>query len=165
MTVPNIHDATGRPAIELVSTTGDNPIVPPLGGAGIVLLNAEWGDGRTAASVVVNDVSDIAGLPFSLTLQQWELLAYDTGRAPLAIVCAVEIQATTYASNSFTVISGGSSVRPQLGGTPKAQDTALTGWTISLATDTMFRFRLLSFTDATGTLAKIVLGLRALSGP
>lgn len=157
MTAPAIRDTTGRPAVELVGVTADTTTPVGIGGTGggICVIGAEWGSGTDAATVIAGEYGELPRVPFELDLERWEVLAYNTSGAALAISCVISVAATTFAANSFAAIHG--TEQPSLSSESKHDSTSLVGWTLINAADTMYRFTLVSFT---GSPAKIVLGIR-----
>jgi len=156
MTAPPIKDALGRPAIELAGVTGPDAFSTL--GSGLILLGTEFGTGQATASVIANEYGQVDRVPFPIAWERWDILAYDTAGAALAISAVVDVLATTYATNSFASIAG--TDLPTLASAPKNTSILLTGWTLSNPADTMYRFKLVSFT---GSPAKIVVGIRGVA--
>lgn len=152
-----IKDILGRPSCELAGATADSTISTL--GTGLCLLGAEFGSGKDPGTVVAGEYADLSRVPFQLDMERWELLGYDFNGDPLAIDAIVAVYASDYATNTFVSIAG--TDVPTLSAATKSESVALTGWTLTNLPDTMYRFKLVTFTDATGTLAKIVLGIRA----
>jgi len=156
MTTP-FKDGMGRPSIEFIGATADSTTSTV--GTGVCLLGVEFGSGKNPSTVVAGEYADLTRVPFALAMERYELLAYDLSGAPLAISAVVDVLVADFATNTFASITGTDT--PTLSTASKVESTALTGWTLSNPVDTMYRFKLVSFTDASGTLGKIVLGIRA----
>lgn len=157
MTVPNIRDTTGRPAVELAGATADSPLSTV--GNGRCAVVGEFGSGTDAATVIAGEYGDIPPVPFGITFDHWDILAYDTAGGPLAISAVIDVLATDYASNSFGSIAG--SDKPTLSGAVKNTSAALTGWTLSMPAYTMYRVTLVSFTGSPGKIVVAAQGLGA----
>jgi hypothetical protein len=153
MTAPPIKDTTGRPAVELAGATADSSLFGI--GAGLCLVGAEFGSGTDTATVIAGEYAELARVPFPISCERWEILAYDNTGAALAIDAVVDVQTSSYPTNAFASIAG--SDLPTLSGASKNESVLLTGWTLLNPTDTMYRFVLVSFT---GSPAKIVVGIR-----
>lgn len=94
------------------------------------------------ASVIPTGVSGNIVIPFNCTIQQWTLLANETGSV------VVDIWKDTYANYPPTVadtITG--SAKPTISSSTKGQSSTLTGWTTTFAAGDILRFNVDSVTN------------------
>lgn len=94
------------------------------------------------ASVIPTGVSGNIVIPFNCTIQQWTLLANETGSV------VVDIWKDTYANYPPTVadtITG--SAKPTISSSTKGQSSTLTGWTTTFAAGDILRFNVDSVTS------------------
>lgn len=94
------------------------------------------------ASVIPTGVSGNIVIPFNCTIQQWTLLANESGSV------VVDIWKDTYANYPPTVadtITG--SAKPTISSSTKGQSSTLTGWTTSFAAGDILRFNVDSVTS------------------
>jgi hypothetical protein len=94
------------------------------------------------ASVIPTGVSGNIVIPFDCTIQQWTLLANETGSV------VVDIWRDTYANYPPTVADTiTASAKPTISSSTKGQSSTLTGWTTALTAGDILRFNVDSVTS------------------
>jgi hypothetical protein len=94
------------------------------------------------ASVIPTGVSGNIVIPFNCTIQQWTLLANESGSV------VVDIWRDTYANYPPTVADTiTASAKPTISSSTKGQSSTLTGWTTALTAGDILRFNVDSVTS------------------
>jgi hypothetical protein len=94
------------------------------------------------ASVIPTGVSGNIVIPFDCTIQQWTLLANESGSV------VVDIWRDTYANYPPTVADTiTASAKPTISSSTKGQSSTLTGWTTALTAGDILRFNVDSVTS------------------
>ena len=94
------------------------------------------------ASVIPTGVSGNIVIPFNCTIQQWILLANESGSV------VVDIWRDTYANYPPTVADTiTASAKPTISSSTKGQSSTLTGWTTALTAGDILRFNVDSVTS------------------
>jgi len=94
------------------------------------------------ASVIPTGVSGNIVIPFNCTIQQWTLLANESGSV------VVDIWRDTYANYPPTVADTiTASAKPTISSSTKGQSSTLTGWTTALTAGDILRFNIDSVTS------------------
>jgi hypothetical protein len=94
------------------------------------------------ASVIPTGVSGNIVIPFNCTIQQWTLLANESGSV------VVDIWRDTYANYPPTIADTiTASAKPTISSSTKGQSSTLTGWTTALTAGDILRFNVDSVTS------------------